>query len=169
MLLSIKAFVFGVYFALIQIAYFFLLEVLLSSRAAPFFVSLFFWLVGFVCGLSIKRTRLLGLFIFLSVGTYYLALFLISRAPFQDILLPFIGSCVGVSGAAAGYFFISRGGQFADAKSLFFHENNGFLMGIAISWALAIFAGRFYLLFGPGVGAIALLAIENFGFDDHEA
>ena len=51
------AFVIGVWLALLQFSYFFMLEVHVSSRATSYFVAVFFWLIGFLIGLNLRSPR----------------------------------------------------------------------------------------------------------------
>ncbi len=154
-------FLYGNLFAVIQFTYFFLLEVFLSSRAMPFFVCLFFWLIGFLIGLNLRINKLMICLVMISVCAYYCAFVLIRVYPFQYQVLPLVGLCVAVSGMAPGYFFASAKDRYAHVKKLFLHENNGFILGILISWVSAAFAGQYMLMLAPLLGVVPIIFIAG--------
>lgn len=143
----------GIYFALVQFAYFFLLEVYLSSRALPFFICLFFWLAGFLGGLNLKKKQAMKVLLIAGTAAYYAAMLLTRIYPFQYQILPVIGLCIAISALLPGYYFPWAAQQFSTARQLFFHENNGFILGILISLLWALFAGQALLMVSPLAGA----------------
>lgn len=154
---STQAFLFGLYFAIVQFAYFFLLDVYISSRTLPFFIILFFWLIGSYIGLQFNKRKWLSHLLTLSVMSYYTAFTLIHAAPYQYNLLPLIGMCALCPGLLSGYFFVSFEPYFEKKKYIFLHENNGFLCGILCSTFVTLFAGKWFLLLGPALGIIPII------------
>lgn len=153
------AFWVGCYLALLQFAYFFLLEAFLSSQFVSYFVAVFFWLCGFLAGLQIRRRQAFTSLLTLSAAAYYLSYAAVNMIPFQLRLTPLFAFCLFTSGMAPGCFFPWAQDRFPRLKHLFFHENNGFLLGIVVSWWAADFCGRIYLAFFPGLGFLVCAAL----------
>ena len=149
----------GLWLALLQFAFFFLLEVRLSSRATTFFVALFFWLAGFLIGLNLRGPRAFQVLMVLAPVGYYLAYLLLGALPYRHQTLPVVGICIAISGALAGAFFPHAAGRFPTLKWLLFHENNGFIAGIILTLLGSVFAGRFFLDWAPALGAIPVVAL----------
>lgn len=148
----------GAYFAVLQFGYFFMLEVFLTSRSISYFIALFFWLLGFLIGLNLKKSTN---YIFLLCGSiiaYYLFYFINILFPFKSGALVFLGFLILFSGICPGYFFIQFQSIYKNVKHLFFIENNGFILGIIISLLGAINMGEWFIKFAPGtMGLIALI------------
>ena len=153
------AFLVGLWLSLLQFSYFFMLEVYLSSRATSFFVSMFFWLIGLLIGLNITTPRAFSRFVVVAPIAYYCAFALLRAMPYQIRLLPIVGACIATGGVLAGSFFPHARHRFPKVKQLFFHENNGFVVGILLSLVGAVFAGRYLLLLSPIVGALPVTAL----------
>lgn len=156
------AFLAGVYFAFLQFAYYFMLEAFLTSRSISFFIALLFWLIGFLIGLNIKKNGLLITLLFAGTITYYCGFFLNQLFLYNKNLLFIISIFIIVSGISPGYFFSKGGGSFAKIKDLFFHENNGFILGILISLPAILFYGSLFLKIGPAVGFILFMMAYYF-------
>lgn len=153
------AFVMGVWLALLQFSYFFMLEVHLSSRATSYFVAVFFWLIGFLIGLNLHSPRAFPVLLFAAPAAYYAAYAALRLFPYRLEALSFVGPCIVVAGMLAGSFFPHARSRFHPVKYLFLHENNGFVLGILLSLLGAVFAGRWLLALSAalGVAPIALL------------
>ncbi len=153
------AFTLGIYFSLLQFSYFFLMEAYVSSRSISFFFVLFFWLMGFLGGLNIKHSklstanrspsilshRLLPILVGISIASYYVTLVVVKQNPYSYSNFFIVGIAAILSGLAPGYYFIWAKKRFSKVKHLFFHENNGFILGIVFSLAGALFAGAWLL------------------------
>jgi hypothetical protein len=85
---------------------------------------------------------------------YYAALGLLRAFPYEWRVLPAVAVCLGVSGALSGSFFPYARNLFPRVKLLFFHENNGFLLGILLALLGSVFAGRALLALGPAAGLL---------------
>ncbi len=156
------AFLVGFVLALLQFSYFFLLEVHLTSRAISFFVAMFFWLAGFLIGLNLRRENLFATLLTLGVVAYYTAMALTSLFPFNQYVLPALGLCIALSGLAPGYFFPYARSRFRWVGHLFFHENNGFILGIVLSLICAMFSGKWLLTCAPAAGLVMVLGILQY-------
>lgn len=149
----------GLWLALLQFAFFFLLEVRLTSRAISFFVALFFWLVGFLAGLNLPSRRVFPRLAGLAPLAYYVAFLLLHLFPHQLSILPVVGACIAISGALAGSFFPYAAEQMPEVRRLLLHENNGFVVGILLSLLGTVFAGRLFLEWAPAAGALPVAAL----------
>lgn len=153
------AFVMGLWLALLQSAHFFLLEVRLSSRAGSFFIALFCWLAGFLGGLNFGSPRRLPWFVALAAVGYHAAYALLDWRPYQWSVLPGVAVCIAVGGLAAGAFFPALEPRFGRVRSLLFHENNGYVLGLFLALLGCVFAGRALLVGAPAVGALTVLLL----------
>jgi hypothetical protein len=150
----------GLHFALLQSAYFLLLEAYLSSRALSYFVTLLFWLVGLVIGLRLPARVPFGALLAAGAAAYY-AVFLLAKAlPFHPGLHAAAAAGSIVSGLSPGFFFMFIVRRYTPARSPLFHENNGFLVGLLVALRGAIhFEGRM-LAYGPAItGTLVALAL----------
>ena len=143
------AFFLGAALALVQLSFFFMLEVHVTSRADSYFTALFFWLVGFLVGLNLPGARTFAALLFAAPLAYYAALFAVGAWPYRLALLPLVGACIAICGAMAGSFFPWAQRGFPRARLLFFHENNGFLAGLATALLASVYLGQALLDYAP--------------------
>ena len=149
----------GLYFALLQMSYFLLLEAHLSSQSLSYFIALFFWLCGLLLGLNIRAgRRFFSVLLGVGVASYYVAWSLARWAPFHALLYPATAICAAISGTLPGFFFGFIGERYKPIRRPLLHENNGFIVGIFISLKGAIHFGDILLALGPALGA-ALVAL----------
>lgn len=148
------SFLCGLYFALLQFSYFFLMEAYLSSQYLSYFITLLFWLVGFLAGLNITRERWFAGLLLLGVGAYYATWALTRFIPFHPLLYPLAAICSIASGLLPGYFFPLMARRFPSVKLMLFHENNGFLLGILIALKGSIYCGSWFLAGAPLLGSL---------------
>jgi hypothetical protein len=148
------AFFLGVALALLQLSFFFMLEVHVTSRADSYFTALFFWLIGFLWGLNRPGPLAFPALLLLAPLAYYVALGTVGTWPYRLALLPLVGACIGVGGAMAGSFFPWAQRSFPRARLLFFHENNGFLAGIGVALLGSVFFGQALLSYAPLLGVL---------------
>ncbi|MBI3887274.1 MAG: hypothetical protein HY302_16335 [Opitutae bacterium] len=153
---SLLAFTTGLWLALLQCAYFFLLEAYLTSRATSFFIALFFWLGGFLAGLNLAAPRAFPALVVAAPLAYYAALGGLAVFPYHLWLLAPVGACIAVAGALAGAFFPFAASRFPGLKILLLHENNGFVLGLLLSLLGLVFHGRLLLTLPPVLGALAV-------------
>ncbi len=150
----------GVHFALLQFSYFFLVEAYLSSQYLSYFVTLFFWLCGFLAGLWVAREGWFSKLLILGVLAYYAAWTLTRCIPFHPLLYPSAAVCSIVSGLLPGHFFPFMARRFTPVRSLLFHENNGFILGILVSLKASIYCGSWFLAYAPLLGGMAVLLLR---------
>jgi hypothetical protein len=148
------AFVCGLYFALLQFSYFFLMEAYLSSQYLSYFITLLFWLCGFFVGLNVARERWFSGLLLLGVVAYYAAWTLTKLVPFHTLLYPLAAICSITSGLLPGYFFPFMARRFPSIKLMLFHENNGFLLGILLALKGSIYCGSWFLAGAPLLGSV---------------
>lgn len=151
----------GLHFAVVQTAYFLLLEVRLSSRASSYFLALLFWLVGLLLGLRVGQGRSFGGALAAGLAGYHAAHRLALWAPFHPALYAVAALGSILSGAASGLFFRFIARRYQPIRSPLFHENNGFVLGLALALRGATHFGGALLAYGPALTAalLALLAL----------
>ena len=84
-----------------------------------------------------------------SIGLSLIALFAVGAWPYRLALLPLVGACIAICGAMAGSFFPWAQRGFPAARPLFFHENNGFLAGLAAALLASVYLGQALLDYAP--------------------
>lgn len=149
----------GLYFALLQFSYFFLMEAYLSSQYLSYFITLLFWLCGFLVGLNLSRKGWFTLLLAVGLMTYYLTWLLTRFIPFHTLLYPAAAICSVISGLLPGYFFPFMSPRFNAIKSLLLHENNGFILGILIALKASIHFGNWFLTYIPALGAMIVILL----------
>jgi hypothetical protein len=156
--LGALSFAAGLHFAIVQTAYFLLLEARLSSRASSYFLALLFWLLGLLLALSFGGGLRFGWALAASLLAYYGTHRLASLAPFHPAL--YAAAALGsiVSGASPGVFFRFIARRYLPIRSPLFHENNGFVLGLLIALRGATHFGGALLAYGPAV-SLALVAL----------
>ena len=158
-LFAAVSFLCGLHFAVLQFSYFFLMEAYLSSQYLSYFISLFFWLCGFLVGLFFPRRGWLPKLLLLGTGAYYGAWALARIAPFHPMLYPSAAICSVVSGMGPGYFFPFMARRLRPIRSPLFHENNGFILGILVSLRGSIYFGSSLIAYGPLLGALLVCGL----------
>lgn len=127
------AFTAGLYFAACQVGFFTYLEFNLSSTFVSYYATIGVWLLGGFVGLLLRKDALTIPLLLGGLGAYYLHPFVLAKFPFDMRLLPIYLSFIFVTALYSGYFFRHAGQSFRSAKSIFFHENNGFLVGYMLA------------------------------------
>lgn len=159
--LGALSFAAGLHFAVVQTAYFLLLEARLSSRASSYFIALLFWLVGLLLGLLLGEDRGFGVALAAGLAGYHAAHRLAIGAPFHPALYAVVALGSILSGAASGLFFRFVARRYRPIRSPLFHENNGFVLGLAVALRGATHFGGALLAWGPAATAalVALLVL----------
>ena len=149
----------GVFFALLQSSYFFLMAIHLTSAYPSFLAVTIGWLIGVGLGLRLGQWGGDLVWLGLSLAAFYGCQVLLKQVEYQVALLPVCGLFIAVSGAHSGAFFRNNRETLATVGRLFFWENNGFLAGWLIGFAGFILAGPVFHWVAPIVlaGVIALL------------
>lgn len=144
----------GLYLALIQTCHFLLLEAHLSARSLSYFVTLFFWFLGFLLGLQLRGGRWFGGLLGAGVAGYYATWLLARWIPFHTALYPAAALSSAVSAILAGHFFRVVGERCRPVRRALFHENNGFVLGLLVALKGVVHLGG-WLLAGDAGGASA--------------
>jgi hypothetical protein len=148
----------GLHFAVVQTAYFLLLEARLSSRASSYFLALLFWLVGLFLGLRLGDGRRFAKMLPASLCAYQATHGLATWMPFHPALYVAVALASVVSGASSGLFFRFITRRWTPVRSPLFHENNGFVLGLLVALQGATRFGGALLAYGPAV-TVALVTL----------
>jgi hypothetical protein len=132
----------GLFFALLQSSYFFLMAIYLTSAYPSFLAVTIGWLIGVAIGLRVGSWGGDHVWLGLSLVAYFACQVLLKQVSYETALLPVCGLFVAVSGAHSGAFFRNNRETLGTVGRLFFWENNGFLAG----WIFGFFG---FVLLGP--------------------
>ncbi len=148
----------GVMFALIQTGYFFHLSMWVTSAYPGFLTVTVCWLGGGVFGLYFSGKEKISIFespmkniyfLCASLTAYYLSYILCNLKPFILETLIAHGLLVIISGAQAGFFFGTGKAMFKKVSTLFFMENNGFILGWIVGFGGFVLWGTLFTLSAP--------------------
>jgi hypothetical protein len=148
----------GVLLGLLQTGLFFQLSFALSSSFRTFLMVTVAWLVGSAVGTRIGPRKNLRLNDFLAVAllAYFVCAALPLIAPFRtDIWFVYAG-LIALTGLYPGVFFVHLGAVYP-ARTLFFRENNGFILGLVGGTVLFLIAGRLALWIAPVFATAAVV------------
>ncbi|MDH5637818.1 MAG: hypothetical protein OEZ04_04950 [Nitrospinota bacterium] len=174
MMRIIYALVFGVYFGVIQTAYFFGLEILLTAAYTSFVTATLAWISGAMAGLFlpdgqganirvakplVAKPLVAPLVAWHVAGllAYYGAMALLYSFPYDFSLLPAYWILIMISGAQAGHFFRINQPYFPTSAQLFLMENNGFILGWVVGFGGFVALGVKSLLISPAALGVALI------------
>lgn len=153
----------GLLLGLLQSGLFFQLTFTLSSGFGTYLLITLCWLAGsvigvyFVQGLSVSLRGLLVIMLF----AYVACAWLVNNHPYDSRALPLYGALIVTAGLYPGVFF-ARAARAYTAKTLFFWENNGFIIGLVSCSILFMLLGRLSLWVAPAVfAAILWIAFHN--------
>lgn len=133
----------GVLLGLLQTGLFFQLSFTLSSGIRTFLMVTICWLVGSVIGIRIAKLTTLRLngFTLLALLAYFGCVLLLDATPFNTRLWMVYAVLIVLAGLYPGVFFV-RLGDYYSARTLFFKENNGFIVGLVSGTLLFLVLGR---------------------------
>jgi len=154
----------GILLGLLQTGLFFQLAFTLSSSFRTFLMITVCWLIGSVVGIGIAKRSTLPLngFILVALGAYFTCVALLGLAPFNTQLWPLYSALIVLTGLYPGVFFV-RLGAYYSTRSLFFSENNGFIIGMVGSTFMFLLLGRWALWVMPVVIAgVVMLCTSAF-------
>ena len=165
MIRRLYALAFGLHFGVMQTSYFFQLEILLTAAYTGFIMATLGWLAGVLAGLFLPGGHRQGHGVntplaawhLAGLAAYYAALALLSLYPYNLTLLPVYCLLIMVSGAQSGNFFKLNQPLFPSTASLFFMENNGFIIGWVAGFIGFVMFGIGFLHYGPVVIGAALV------------
>ena len=156
----VYAFLTGLYFSTLQFCYLILLQMNISSAYLTYMVITTSWLVGSITGLwfeKLDRNMGVGLGLF----SYYGVHTMVSNMPFSRYTLVFAALGATVTGLWAGRFFVYILHQYHQVDRIFFHENNGFWVGIVMFFLGFTLIGRPYVFWAPMI-LVGLLLFKHF-------
>jgi hypothetical protein len=157
----LSTFIVGIFFAVLQMSYFFSLQTLLTSTILSYFSIVFCWLVGAIIGLKFFEFVGERVILVSSIVAYYLFLIILCFNKFNTMLLPIYVVLIIISSIYAGYFFPFQSKFFKKINYLFLIENNGFVFGILLAYIFFMFYGINFLIFVPGIVFLVLLMIKS--------
>lgn len=147
----------GLHLAVLQFSYFFLLLINVTSTYITYMTVVISWMLGTLIGLVLPRLNG-SLAMVLGVVGYYASYAWVVNYPLSPTTLPLAAVGVAITGLWAGRFFVVMRPLFKRVDRMFFHENNGFLVGIIAVFVGFSMAGRPFLLWTPLLSVIVLLA-----------
>jgi len=155
--LALFGFLTGFHLALLQFSYFFVLLFNISSTYVTYAAVVISWMTGTLLGLFWGRLNA-PLALAAGVVSYYLVYVLVFTDPLELYTFPAAMIGIAVSGLWAGRFFVVMLPVFQRADRIFFHENNGFLVGIVALFLGFTLTGTAFLRWVPLLSGSALLA-----------
>ena len=140
----------GLLLGTLQTGLYFQLTFTLSSGFGTYLLVTLCWLLGSVIGvLWVARQRLSTLAVLLlATCAYLLCCVLLLIMPFNTALVPFYAVLIVLVGVYPGVFF-ARTSALYRVGVLFFRENNGFIIGLALGTLLFMLLGRPILWVSP--------------------
>lgn len=147
----------GLHLAILQFSYFFVLLINVTSTYITYMTIVISWMAGTLIGLWWRRLNA-GIALLLGVASYYAAYLLVVTDPLSPSTLPIAALGVTVTGLWAGRFFVVMLPLFGRADRLFFHENNGFMLGVVGVFLGFTLLGQGFLLWTPLLSVTVLLA-----------
>jgi hypothetical protein len=153
---NLYAFATGFYLALLQFSYFMILQINISSTYLTYMTVVVSWMLGAMIGLWWHALKP-GLVLLAGIASYYGIYLLVIFDPLSDTTFLLAAAGVFVTGMWGGRFFLEWLTHFRRMDAIFFHENNGFLLGTVALFIGFTSLGRNFLLLAPGISGIVLL------------
>ena len=155
----------GFLFAVIQSGLLFQLQLRLTAAYPSFLTVTLAWLIGSVVGLHLGR-RSQGahgfrIWMTASLLSYYLVMILVRMAPYRIEMLPILGLLIVGGGIQAGHFFGANRALLDSSASLFFWENNGFVLGWIVGYAGFVGFGNAFHWIAPALAGVAAYALRS--------
>ncbi|MDZ4766788.1 MAG: hypothetical protein SGI73_19795 [Chloroflexota bacterium] len=147
----------GVLLGFIQTGLFLQLAFTLSSSITTYLMITLCWLVGSVFGVLVlaQRGGSLARYLLIAMLAYGACGVMLVLQPFETRLLPLYGVAIILIGVYPGVFF-QRMTPLSSARTVFFLENNGFIVGIIVSTIAFMFFGQVVLWIVPVVISLYL-------------
>ncbi len=145
----------GLHLAILQFCYFFTLLINVTSTYVTYMTVVIAWMAGTLAGLWLPIGVTPALVV--GVAAYYGVQFLVASDPLGGLVLPVAALGVAVTGLWAGRFFVVLQPRFQRADRLFFHENNGFMVGVLGVFVGFTLLGNAFLLWAPLVTLAVLV------------
>ncbi|MEW6279491.1 MAG: hypothetical protein AB1758_12755 [Candidatus Eremiobacterota bacterium] len=145
----------GIYLACLQVAFFLSLQTLACSTALTFALVTAAWLVGSGAGVWLPA-RLHRVCLLVSVAAPWTSQVLLESFPYRLEWLPVHAALISASSVYAGVFFQALRSRFRTPGQLFFWENNGFVLGLALATLAAMQWGVDFVRSAPAAGLLLL-------------
>jgi hypothetical protein len=151
----------------LQTGLYFQLAFTLSSGYGTYLMVTLCWLAGSVVGVLVAARLPVktGFFLVMALAAYGITSAMLLILPFNTTLVPVYAVLVTAAGVYPGVFF-ARAASVYTAGVLFFRENNGFILGLALGTLLFMVLGRTALWLPPVFLAVCLVAL-GLPFPDH--
>jgi len=147
---AIYPIVVGLLLGTLQTGLYFQLTFTLSSGFGTYLMVTLCWLLGSMIGvLWLARQRISTLAVLLLAAcAYVFCSLLLLFMPFNTTLVPLYAGLIALVGLYPGVFFARTSPRYP-VSVLFFRENNGFIVGLALGTLLFMILGRPVLWFSP--------------------
>lgn len=159
----------GLLLGLLQTGLFFQLTFTLSSTFGTFLLVTLCWLLGSALGVLYLARLPQGTraFLVLALLAYGACGGLLALFPFGTALWPLYAVLILLTGFYPGVFF-ARMSPYYSARTLFFQENNGFIVGLVLGTLLFMLAGRIVLWALPlaVAGLVAYVGVASEEVDE---
>jgi hypothetical protein len=165
--LSLFASLTGLHLAILQFSYFFVLLINVTSTYITYMTIVISWMLGTLLGLWLRLSASLCLII--GVLSYYVIYFLVVTYPLSPSTLPLAAFGVVATGIWAGRFFIVMLPLFGRSDKLFFHENNGFMLGVIGVFLGFTLLGLPFLFWTPLISLTLLLVYTSWISRHHQS
>jgi hypothetical protein len=148
----------GVWLGLLQTGLFFQLSFALSASFSTYLLVVLGWLAGSALGVRGLAQRAIPLAVFLlaALSAYGLISLAVNLFPFDRRWQPAYMGLILLIGVYPGVFFARMGASYPPS-TLFFHENNGFILGMLLGTLGFMLWGRIILWAWPMILALLLL------------
>lgn len=140
--------VLGFYFGILQTAFYFSIEVFVTATFTGYFFLILAWMCGVIFAMKTTLLENFYLSFTTSIVLFYIFLLFVIYTPFSGSMYPLLGLLIFVSAFPAGKFF-KQFGKSVSSDSLFFHENNGFVLGMVMAILLFVKFGIQFIYFAP--------------------
>lgn len=152
----------GLLLGFLQTGFFFQLTFTLSSGFNTYLMVTLCWLAGSILGAAVlwKTAIPLRSLLFIGMGAYGLCALILVLAPFNSRLWILYALLVFLNGVYPGVFF-SRMSRIYPLSSLFFRENNGFLLGLLGATLAFMILGRAALWGAPLLLSMVVLILPE--------
>jgi len=141
----------GFYFALIQTALYFSIEVYVTATFTGYFLMVLVWMAGVT--FSLKANFLPGFIslLLLSLVSTYLFVYITAAFSISYLTFAFFLLFIFISALPAGSFFRELSPSIS-SDTLFLHEINGFIVGTIVGLLFFVKFGVLFIFFAPIVG-----------------
>ena len=157
--------VLGFYFGILQTALYFSIEVFVTATFTGYFFLVLAWMCGVIFAMKTDSLDNFYLSFTSSVLLFYIFLLFVISFPYKGWMFPVLGLLIFVSAFPAGKF-VKLFGKSVSSDSLFFHENNGFILGMVMSILLFVKFGIHFIYFAPILAySLTILSLKKRNYE----